>query len=221
MGFLLHFLRPSDLFVDVGANIGTVTMLASSTVGCRTIAIEPSPSAAAWIVRNTRLNNAEQRVEVHQLAASDSDGMLFISDMVDPSNRTMNSNVGSRIAVQSARLDTLLRARAVSVVKIDTEGWETRVLGGMTELLRMATLRAVIIELRGHGNQYGHDEGEIRRKMSLSGFSEIVYDPFQRTVLTRSNAGTGEDAIFVRDPSEAQARVAAASRREIIWGQHV
>lgn len=33
MGFLLHFLRPEDLFVDIGANVGSYTILACAAVG--------------------------------------------------------------------------------------------------------------------------------------------------------------------------------------------
>src|SRR5262245_35956083 len=41
MAFTLHFLRPSDLFLDVGANIGSYTLLASGVCRARTIAFEP------------------------------------------------------------------------------------------------------------------------------------------------------------------------------------
>ena len=39
MGFLLHFLRPGDLFVDIGANVGSYTILASAEVGARSTAV--------------------------------------------------------------------------------------------------------------------------------------------------------------------------------------
>jgi hypothetical protein len=44
MGFVLHFLRDEDLFVDVGANVGSYTILACSAVGARGVAFEPIPS---------------------------------------------------------------------------------------------------------------------------------------------------------------------------------
>ena len=37
MAFVLHFLRPDDLFVDVGANVGAYTILASGAVGARSV----------------------------------------------------------------------------------------------------------------------------------------------------------------------------------------
>jgi hypothetical protein len=40
MSFVLHFLRPNDLFVDVGANIGSYTVLASAAVGANCVSFE-------------------------------------------------------------------------------------------------------------------------------------------------------------------------------------
>ena len=44
MAFTLHFLRPDDLFLDVGANIGSYTLLASGVCKARTISFEPDPA---------------------------------------------------------------------------------------------------------------------------------------------------------------------------------
>jgi hypothetical protein len=41
MGFLLHFLRPQDTFFDVGANVGSYTLLASGVCKAKSVAIEP------------------------------------------------------------------------------------------------------------------------------------------------------------------------------------
>ncbi|RYZ16335.1 MAG: FkbM family methyltransferase, partial [Sphingobacteriales bacterium] len=44
MAFLLHFLRPADRFMDIGANVGTYTVLASAHVGCQSLSFEPVPA---------------------------------------------------------------------------------------------------------------------------------------------------------------------------------
>jgi hypothetical protein len=41
MSFLLHFLRPADLFIDIGANVGAYTIFASGIVAATSISIEP------------------------------------------------------------------------------------------------------------------------------------------------------------------------------------
>jgi hypothetical protein len=43
MAFVLHLLREGDLFLDIGANVGSYTVLASAVCGARTLAFEPDP----------------------------------------------------------------------------------------------------------------------------------------------------------------------------------
>ena len=61
MGFVLHFLRSEDLFVDVGANVGAYTVLASGVIGARTIAFEPNPSTFKYLERNIAENGSGTR----------------------------------------------------------------------------------------------------------------------------------------------------------------
>ena len=56
MAFLLHLLRKNDLFVDVGANIGSYTILAGGAVGARCISVEPVKSTFEKLEDNINLN---------------------------------------------------------------------------------------------------------------------------------------------------------------------
>src|ERR1035437_5920947 len=60
MGFLLHFLQPGDTFVDVGANIGAYSILASGVIGSRTISIEPVPTTFNTLQKNIVLNGRSE-----------------------------------------------------------------------------------------------------------------------------------------------------------------
>ena len=44
MACVFHFLRPGDGFLDVGANVGIYTILASGAAQARTLALEPIPA---------------------------------------------------------------------------------------------------------------------------------------------------------------------------------
>ena len=68
MLFLLHFLRPGDVLFDIGANVGSYTVLASGARGARTMAFEPDPSTAAELWRNVELNGLTQLVDLHTVA---------------------------------------------------------------------------------------------------------------------------------------------------------
>jgi FkbM family methyltransferase len=74
MAFVLHYLRPDDLFVDVGANVGSYTLLASGAVGARTIAFEPVPQTLARLRANCDANGLGTRVDVRAVCVGASAG---------------------------------------------------------------------------------------------------------------------------------------------------
>jgi FkbM family methyltransferase len=71
--FIAARLRPGDAFIDVGANIGYYSLLASRLVGSygRVAAVEPSLSIRAELLTNLAVNGATN-VRVISMAASDS-----------------------------------------------------------------------------------------------------------------------------------------------------
>jgi hypothetical protein len=44
MAFVLHLLRPDDRFLDIGANVGTYTILSSGVAQAHSITLEPIPA---------------------------------------------------------------------------------------------------------------------------------------------------------------------------------
>ena len=52
MAFVLHALRPDDLFADIGANIGVYSVLAAKNAGASVIAVEPIPSTSVHLKNN-------------------------------------------------------------------------------------------------------------------------------------------------------------------------
>ena len=62
MAFVLHVLRQSDKFIDVGANVGSYTVLAAGAVGSRAFAVEPIPTTFGFLRRNVELNGLGERV---------------------------------------------------------------------------------------------------------------------------------------------------------------
>lgn len=57
MSFVLHLLQPDDWFVDIGANVGAYTVLASAGRKAHSIAIEPNPKAYSHLMQNIHINN--------------------------------------------------------------------------------------------------------------------------------------------------------------------
>ena len=140
MSFVLHFLRPNDLFVDIGANIGSYTILASAAVGANCISFEPDPEAWQWLCENIKLNHVVSLVEAHQQAVGSEIGVLNLSRDEGPTNHIIpktevtSQNRQSR-SVEATRLDQALGSRHPIMLKIDVEGFETKVISGACRVL--------------------------------------------------------------------------------------
>ena len=65
MGFLLHFLRAEDYFVDVGANVGSFSVLSAAVCGCVTTAIEPIKDSFDLLQKNIALNQVKNLSLIH------------------------------------------------------------------------------------------------------------------------------------------------------------
>jgi FkbM family methyltransferase len=83
MTFLIHFLRPEDFFVDVGANVGSYTVLAGSHVGARTFSVEPVPSTFSKLINNISINHLNERVTPFNLALGSKKGSVKFTSSFD------------------------------------------------------------------------------------------------------------------------------------------
>src|SRR5687768_15941867 len=142
MGFLLHFLRPGDVFVDVGANVGSFSILASGVVGARTIALEPVAATFACLKRNIAANDLEKKVTSCRVAAGPARGSVRFSIDRGPQNSAVDRTyAGDAEDVPILPLDEVTENKAVTLLKVDAEGSERDVLAGATRTLRHRALR--------------------------------------------------------------------------------
>lgn len=214
MAFLLHFLRPSDLFVDVGANIGSYIILASAVAGARAIGFEPGREAFAWLQRNIALNSVADRVEARQEAVGGSCDVMAFTTGKDTVNHVVipgQKNTEATQLVSMVTLDQAIGERHPALLKIDVEGYETEVLNGATSSLQSPKLRALIVELAGAGSRYGFDESALAALLRTYGFDDCIYAPLERRLTLRPAGCVSPNRIFVRDRDAVQAQLKSAS----------
>ncbi len=152
----LAVIRRGMTVVDVGANIGVHTLLFAQLVGPEghVVALEPNPVALRQLRRNITLN-ALTNVTVVGVAASDEEGEADFSLPVDGQEAfggLSNSGrfaEGARTRVATDRLDRILPELGfapASLLKIDVEGSELRVIRGARSLLEQSPRPTVIYE---------------------------------------------------------------------------
>ena len=214
MSFLLHFLRKEDLFVDVGANVGVFTVLASAVVGCCSVAVEALPVTFAKLVDNLRLNDIESRVEALNLALGDQDGELGFTSGFDTMNHVLaHGEATEAITVRVCPLDTALSGRIPQLIKIDVEGFETLVIGGANVTIEAPDHMVVIMELNGCGIRYGFRDEDLHCIMMSKGYVATGYDPFSRRLRLLGEPTYNEgNIIYVKElyMDEVERRLLAA-----------
>jgi FkbM family methyltransferase len=186
MAFVLHLLRREDLFVDVGANIGSYTVLAGAVVGARCISFEPLPDTYRHLQRNICLNDIKERVQALNIGIGREDGVLRFTVGLDTVNHVANRDEidhGTTLEVRAASLDNALCDVLPKLIKIDVEGFEAEVIAGADRILSNDNLDAVIMELSGSGIRYGFDETMIHQHMLDYGFNTFTYSPFDRVLI--------------------------------------
>ena len=214
MSLVLHLLRPGDLFVDVGANLGSYTVLAAAVAGAKVIAFEPQPTNFARLRENIEVNGIADRVEAMQFAVGAEPGQLRFTGsgttchLVGPEEAAHDA-----IDVPVMTLDAALAGREPTMIKIDVEGFESAVIAGAASTLRSQKLRVVIAELIGEGGRYGIDEERIRRELTELGFVAYDYDPIGRSLNPPTR--TSGNNIFVRDKDKILPLLATAGRRTL------
>ena len=211
MSFVMHFLRPGELFVDAGANVGAFTVLASGVAGAKSIAFEPGVSSHEFLRRNVGINALHDRVTTHQLALGSERGVARFTENLGTENHvSQNGDLSGTNEVQVATLDAMLEGLLPVLIKIDVEGFETKVMAGAARTLRQPSLQALIMERANNGAAFGFDEDALHREIRALAFTPCAYDPWSRTLSRLPDDAMG-NLIYVKDFAAAQRRLKEAA----------
>jgi FkbM family methyltransferase len=217
MAFLLHFLREEDLFVDIGANIGSYSILASGHVGTETFSFEPVFSTFSHLNDNIAINHLENKITAFNIAIGSHQGNVAFTSTFDTTNHVATEDEAGVIKVPIETLDNIFENRMVpSLVKIDVEGFETPVLKGGNKFFKSDKLKAVIIELNGLGKRYGYDDNNIHETLCTFGFRPFSYNPKERLLSEMKTFSTQCNTIYIRDFHFVQNRLSTASKIKIL-----
>ena len=157
---LMASLQPGDVFVDVGAHIGLYTVAAARRVGPtgKVHAFEADPTTVRSLAAHARMNGVDDIVRVHPLAVGDHTGTIPYDARGNSQSAVVPADGLGETYVALTTLDGALRGVAVSVIKIDVEGYELQVLRGAGGLLAdtVRAPRAIYVEMHpyawpGHG----------------------------------------------------------------------
>lgn len=184
---LQRVLRAGDTFVDIGANLGLVSLLASHLVGRtgKVIACEPNPSLLERL-RWHREHNDLSQIEIESKALGAKPGIAELHEFAGHSgwgSLCANGPDGKpptrRFEVPVITGDDLLAGlpeAAPMILKIDVEGFEVPVLTGLQRTLAQR-LPIVFLEVAdAHQRRAGYSAAELRGHLERLGYRGYVLE---------------------------------------------
>ncbi len=149
--FIRSRLSATDIIIDVGANVGHLSLLLSDLVAPINIfAFEPTPLTYGRLVKNWQINEWSTE-HLFQMAVGAEEGEVEIADVTTPDtvNSVLATKQGvSKVRVQQRSLDSFREqwTSGIGLLKIDVEGYEPQVFAGATQLLRNERPKLIMFE---------------------------------------------------------------------------
>ncbi|MDD1721230.1 MAG: FkbM family methyltransferase [Euryarchaeota archaeon] len=219
-----HFtsaIKPSDIVIDIGANIGYYTLVAARCVGegGRVYAFEPDPANFNMLTENINANSFTNVVPIQKavcattgttqlLQKKPSTHSLFDHPLA-PTKRSVPVETGALADF----LSTLSQAdqQRISLVKIDAEGAEPLILEGLANFIKRKSTLTIICELipgfytPDHPSRHVHAPAELVSFLQMLGFSVNVIRggtllPWQDAMLDRFDKYSVIDLLCVKHP---------------------
>lgn len=221
--FLKSLLKSGDTVIDVGANIGTISICMSQAVGPAgsVMAFEPDPITYKAMVENISLNKLENIVPINA-AVGKASGLRDFCRLKKSSD--MNHFLGDEngymsrseviIKVKCETIDDLFEKRKlkrVALLKIDVEGAELEVLRGGTQVLANGLVDSLVVEMFDNNcANFGY-----RAKNIVDFLSEYGYKPFEIVngermsirAISQSDFPQCVNVFFVKDRFFAKNRI--------------
>lgn len=137
---VLRLLRRGDFFIDVGANLGFLSLTASKAVGPegKVFAFEPNRVLADRMNRGLLANEIDN-VIINEIALGDVDGEAMLDLTTHAGTASLRNIVASGTKVKVLRGDGIINGLADDIwvfAKLDVEGYELRVLKGFQSLIK-------------------------------------------------------------------------------------
>jgi FkbM family methyltransferase len=162
--WLRDLLRSDDVFLDIGANVGTFSIFAAKHISQRghVYACEPHLPTTVQLLQNISVNNLENYISVISIAASGEDCFAPFrykrwregasgSQLGVDGSPEITKHVGVELK-SGLRIDTLIEKGvmpAPNLIKIDTDGIEIQILKGMERLLSGTNKpRSILVEVQ-------------------------------------------------------------------------
>ncbi|HMF72749.1 MAG TPA: FkbM family methyltransferase [Flavitalea sp.] len=203
--FLISVLEPGDVFIDLGANIGLFSLVASSIItdAGKVYAFEPYSENFVRLKHHLQLNQCTN-VIAEQSAVSDRAGTIDLKGDRSSSNKGMISQYNKTFTVSETvpclALDKYYSDKiktSVKCIKLDIEGGELNAIRGMAGILRIDK-PILLIEVNDEIlKMAGSSAVDLERELSLFNYSKYYLDKGGRLISSKMDDDHSFNCVFV------------------------
>lgn len=173
--FMYNYTKASDVVVDIGAHIGSETILLASKISTgKVYSFEPTSNSFLQLKQNIILNGYVDRVVCEQMAISDKEGkIMFYESKESEINSLIKHESYKKINVQTTTLDSYAKKhqlRRINLLKIDVEGAELKVIKGAKKLLHNQLIDVIIFEVNDSSSQTTQDNDKLQLLLKEEGY---------------------------------------------------
>ena len=198
MNFIKWYLADGGVLFDIGANIGSYSLVGSENMDGLVYAFEPHPVTFKYLQKNVKLNK-RSNVKAINMAVGSEIGVILLTDVSGSAtnHRVLSGGEGS-IKVECCRIDSFCEENQVlpNILKIDVEGYEMDVLIGAGCVLENVDIIMVEINKLGHKIN-AKNEALIIEYLAKREFIGPFLVDFDGQVLRRASSWHREDSVFI------------------------
>ena len=197
-----NFIRDDSYFIDIGANIGTVSLSIAkkySKNGLKVLAFEASERLSLKFKRNMKINNLTNVRLLNQALSKNNSIMEFY----EPDLSSFNQGLGNlsknldlkkynKKKIQTRSLDSLLKDEKlidikISVIKIDVQGHEMEVIAGAMETIRRCKPVIVMDYEEQYDNRNKSNKLNLLKFLKDFGYEVFLVDIYEKDIYKKIN----------------------------------
>lgn len=225
LDFFAHYIPKGTMVIDIGANIGDLTVSMAMAAGGNglVLGIDPNPHVFAVLKENAKLNSGKSNIKPLQLAAAEKETTFYYASseasmsnggLIEDFNDTRHGKYKLKEGIQGVHFGRYLEQHysewlpKLSLIKTDTEGWDYFVLKTLEPVI--AKYRPTIIAEIFHDIDTATREG-IFNLLHQYGYTILNAGQFhtEELVTTREiknkedmpKAGLTENIIAIAHPA--------------------
>ena len=201
---IVEKLCPNAVLLDVGANIGSITMpVCTARPDVKVICAEASVNVFTYLQKNIAFNKLKNCVLVNKAIsnADDEEVIFFNPDDLFGKGSMASSFVGTSEKIKTITIDTLLanlKITALDFIKIDIEGYEYFAFKGAEKTLQQTNAPDILFEFLDCAENADRNlkPGDAQRLLMNYGYNLYRIDKHHKLIKQEAPLEKGEAMLF-------------------------